>query len=42
VLARGFGVVSIAVKDCAIEKNAKLAKLGGAFVSKCGAYPMQV
>lgn len=30
VLARGFGVVLIAVKDCAVE-NGNLATLGGAF-----------
>ena len=31
VLARGLGVVLIAVKDRAVEKNGNLAKLGGAF-----------
>jgi hypothetical protein len=31
VLARGFGVVLIAVKDRAVERNGNLAKLGGAF-----------
>ena len=31
VLARGFGVVLIAVKDRAVERNGNLVKLGGAF-----------
>jgi hypothetical protein len=31
VLARGFGMVLIAVKDRAVERNGNLAKLGGAF-----------